>query len=541
MFRSKHIYLRRVFFVFLCFCLLNGICAIKILKIQNSSISDVADMQFSKTVVLGETRGYIYDRNLSPLVNCEKNSKYVVLVNPGNKSIIENVLSEDGGELNNGLCVSLDGENNFTEDDYIKKYYSIERYSDNDLCTHITGYINSDGVGVCGIEKAFDKILDDAKGKLSVSFEANGYGAALAGKGLDIQKDNYDSPAGVVLTIDKNIQEITEKAMLESDIECGAAVVINVNTFEIEAICSIPAYKQTDIAASLRNPDLPFVNRAFSAYPVGSVFKPFIAVSAFENGCSFSETYECNGYITVGGNTFRCYNRNIHGELDINMAIEKSCNCFFIETGLKTGAEKIIETAENFGFGKSITFCSTLQSSSGNLSNALSITSQAQLANLCFGQGDLLATPVQLAAAYAVLANGGEYKEPTLLKELVDDNGEVYAYYKSETAYRAAAQDVCDMINTCLYNNMLNGTGMNGAPVNTTSAGKTATAQTGKYDDNGNELLCTWFSGFFPYENPVYAVAVMNEKGSTASSDCAPVFKDIAEGITEYLNDQKVS
>ena len=85
---------------------------------------------------------------------------------------------------------------------------------------------------------------------------------------------------------------------------------------------------------------------------------------------------------------------------------------------------------------------------------------------------------------------------------------------------------------------MINGTGVNGSAYNTSSAGKTATAQTGQYDENGNEILCTWFAGFFPYEKPLYAVAVLNENGSTASSDCAPVFKSIAEGITVYLADK---
>ena len=79
---------------------------------------------------------------------------------------------------------------------------------------------------------------------------------------------------------------------------------------------------------------------------------------------------------------------------------------------------------------------------------------------------------------------------------------------------------------------MLNGTGSNGAPSEVTSAGKTATAQTGFYDENGNEKLCTWFAGFFPYENPRYTVVVFNENGSSASIDCAPVFKEIADEIS---------
>lgn len=523
---------KRVIYIFIIFCLIFGMTGIKILDIQRGAYSLVADVQFSKVQTIGETRGYIYDRNFNPLVNCNKKEKYVVLVNPANKLFLSDYL---GIELNDGVCLEIDSKGNLTETEFMKKYYKIERYSDEDLCVHITGYVNSDGTGICGIEKAFDKILSDAKGKLQIKYDKSGNDKALAGSGIVMENSGYDSPAGVVLTIDKNIQRITENSMKNSKIICGAAVIINVDTFEIEAVCSVPSYKQNDVAASLSDSNLPFVNRAFSAYPVGSVFKPVVAASALENGLDFYEIFDCKGYLKINGNIFRCFNTNAHGKTDLNAAIEKSCNCYFMNIGINTGAQKIISTAQDLGFGKKTDFCSTLQSSSGNLCNAQSITSDAQLANLCFGQGDLLATPVQLATAYAVLANGGYYKEPVLLKELVDENREVYAYYKPDKFNDVIKKETCDIINVCLHNNMLNGTGVNASPCNTTAAGKTATAQTGKFDEDGNEILCTWFVGFFPYEKPQYAVAIINENGSTASSDCAPVFKSIAEGITDYL------
>ena len=83
---------------------------------------------------------------------------------------------------------------------------------------------------------------------------------------------------------------------------------------------------------------------------------------------------------------------------------------------------------------------------------------------------------------------------------------------------------------------MLNGTGTAAASDFVTAAGKTATAQTGRYDDEGNELLCTWFCGFFPFENPQYTIVVFNEEGSTASVDCAPVFRYCIEEIFKLTN-----
>lgn len=535
--KLKTMTIRRAWALFLVVALMFSLCLAKILLIQNSPWVDEAVNQSEKTVLLSQTRGYIYDRNGLHLVNSEKKNSAVILVTPENKDLIQTLTGEKN--IKNGLCIITDSVQDVSVNEYTKSYYTVSRYSEKPLCSHIIGYINSDGIGVCGIEKAFDRILDDGGGELILKYNSSAQGTALAGSGIEIYDKNFDSPAGIVLTIDKNIQKITEEAMKNSEIICGAAVVINTSTFEIEAICSIPCYDPNNVAVSLSDEKLPFINRAFSAFPVGSVFKPVVAAAALENGMNVSHQTECKGYIETGGNIFRCYNFNVHGRVDINLAVEKSCNCFFIETGLDTGAENLIRTAENFGFGKENRFCSTLAGESGNLPFYKSITSDSQLANLCFGQGELLATPVQIAAAYAVFANGGIYKTPVLLKSLINDDGEAYAYYKNNVETAVIKKRTAEIINTCLYNNMLNGTGINGVPYNTTAAGKTATAQTGRYDENGHEILCTWFAGFFPFEEPLYAVVVMNEKGSTASEDCAPVFKKIAEGITEYLNGQK--
>ncbi|MBR3768107.1 MAG: penicillin-binding protein 2 [Clostridia bacterium] len=522
------------------FCISFSLCVLRLIYIQNSLLAQVADAQFTRSLVLGETRGYIYDRNMKPLVNIETEEKTVLLTNAKTNGIIKNKYNFNENEIKNGILISFAENINAEDGEYIRNFYNVNRYSDESLCRHIIGYLDSSGMGVCGIEKAFEKILDEASGKLKAFYGANASGFALAGEGIDIIDENYDSPAGLSLTIDKDIQRIVEKALNNSDITSGAAVIMDVNTFEILAITSVPYYDPLDVASSLNDENLPFLNRAFCAYPAGSVFKPFVAAAALENGWNISESFECKGYLQIGGNTFRCFNSNIHGKEDLNLAIEKSCNTFFIDLGLKTGVKKLIETVEKFGFGTKTQFCSTLIAEEGNLPEAGSVTSDSQLANLCFGQGELLVTPVQLAAAYSVLANGGTYKEPVLLKELIDDNKKVYGYYKSETEYEAVKKETCELICTALYNNMINGTGVNGASDIVTSAGKTATAQTGKYDSDNNEQLCTWFAGFFPFDEPKYSVVVFNEKGSTASVDCAPVFREIIEEITKLQGVQEV-
>lgn len=508
------------------FAILFFSCSVRIADIQNRSYSDVADMQFSRSLTLAKTRGYIYDRNMVPLVNTVKNNKTVYI-----KEVYPEIKAESNN-VGNGLIISSAADIATEDTEYLKNYYNVSRYSDEQLCTHIIGYVNSEGFGVSGIEKAFDRLLNEAAGTLKAKYGADASGKALAGKGIELVNENFDSPAGIITTIDSEIQYITEKALEKSDISEGAAVVMDVNSFEIIAIASVPEFDPANAGIYLDDDTKPFLNRALNAYPAGSVIKPFIAAAAIENGWDHTSSYYCNGYINIGSNTFRCFNSNSHKNEDLNSAIENSCNTFFVDIGLKTGADKITEALKSFGFGNGTEFCSALYSAKGNIPDASSVTSDSQLATLCFGQGEILVTPVQLAAAYCTLANGGTYKEPILMKELIDDNGSIYGYYKSEISYRAVKSKTCEIINTTLYNNMLNGTGEKGSSMSVTSGGKTATAQTGRFNDNGKEVLCTWFAGFFPYENPVYTVVILNENGSTASIDCAPVFKEIIEGIT---------
>ncbi len=520
---------RRIIILFTVFYFIFGILTVRVAVIQNSEIAEVADFQFTKGINIGKTRGYIYDRNLVPLVNTSIENFSAILINDETK----NLVTEQISDMMNGLILTVKTDN-LNESKYIKNFEKVGRYSDNGLCVHLVGYVNAENKGVSGIEKAFDKILNDASGELKLCYEADASGIALQGDGLSLIEESYNSSAGLSLTIDSEIQKIIEEVLDNSQIDCGSVVVMSVNDFEILACASKPEFSQNNVALSLENNELPFLNRALSAYPVGSVFKPIVVAAALENNIDINELYECKGVMTINSNSFGCYSKAAHGLCDLNSAIEKSCNTYFINVGLKTGKENLIKTAENLGFGKEITFCSTLSSDKGNLPDSESIKSDSQLATLCFGQGELLATPVQLTAAYCVFASNGIYKEPTILKELLDENMNSYGYYKSEICYKALTQETCEIINNCLYNNMLNGTGKKGAPENTTSAGKTATAQTGRYDDEGNEILCTWFSGFFPFENPEYVVTVFNENGSTASEDCAPVFKEIAEKIIIY-------
>lgn len=505
---------------------------IRILSIQQSGLSVAANQQCEKEIILSKSRGYIYDRDYEPLVNNSSlNFSSFIKSDYEPFGEAENCDEKYNAIVKNGIVYNISEKiiNNYSKN--IVNYNVVERYGENQLCEHIIGYVDSDGYGVCGVEKAFDRILDSNKGFLSLKYKVDGNGIIIRGSGPELNNCGYDSDGGIVLTIDRKIQAIAENAISNSVIEKGAVVILKAETAEILASVSVPGFDADSVEDYLNNADSPLINRVISSYPVGSVFKPVIAASALKSGYKLSENYKCNGYCNIGNNIFNCYNTTKHGVEYLNDAMSFSCNLYFINLGRQIGADSIIDTASEFGFGKSLELCSSIIDYGGNLPDAEEITSDSQLANLCFGQGDLLASPLQVAAAYCVFANGGYYNQPILMKELVDDQKKVYGYYKGNAPVRVIDKSISEVISICLYNNMLNGTGINGHSDYVTSAGKTATAQTGNKDINGKEKLCTWFAGFVPYENPQYVIVVMNENGSAASSDCAPVFKNIVDEL----------
>ncbi len=537
---KKHKYMKRTVALFCSVCILFAALLGRIAYLQNSSLRSVADTVGEKTIEIGESRGYIYDRNYVPLVNNSKLNFAVVVSGAETADIVRELLNENSTDgISDGFFIVTQTETPVRETKWSQNIEIIQRYSDNVMLPHIIGYLDYEGNGVCGIEKSFNKILDSHSGKLKISYTVDARQQAVAGDGVKIINENYDSPGGIVLTADSEIQQIAEAALADGGIETGCAIVLDVASSQILALVSLPEYDINNLSDALNDSNRPFLNRAFSAYPAGSVFKPIVAAAALENGIMTKSDFSCAGTMNINGQIFSCYNKTSHSQENLSDAVCNSCNTYFIELGLRTGKEKICDICKKFGFGTSIELTSELVSVAGNLPLSDEITSDAQLANMCFGQGELLVTPLQLAAAYCVFANHGVYTEPYILKELVNDAGEKYAYYKSEVQYQAVSDDVCTIINECLYKNMLDGISQDGNPSYTTAAGKTGTAQTGDFSNNGEERLCTWFAGFFPYENPQYVVVVFNENGSTGSKDCAPVFRQIADNITKLRGVQE--
>ncbi len=486
----------------------------------------------TRTKVVSRKRGTVYDRNLSPLVNDTQNT--VALVKPTAENIVligkikgKNYISQT---LAKGYfaAVPLGGKDKITDSESIKTMQVYERYG-GISALHIIGYTDSEGKGVCGIEKYFENELSQYNGTLSVSFSADAFGHMLLGEKAEIRDDNYYSDGGIMLTIDKSIQEITENALINGNIAKGCAIVLDIESGEILSSASMPLYDRSNLSAALENVDSPFINRALTAYPVGSVFKVVTAAAALRQGI-FNDSFLCEGHIAKSGNIFYCSKRTGHGEIDFNIALSHSCNPYFIDLSVKAGAEMLLETAKSLGLGKAVDLGNGYCCDSGILPDIKELNSEAAVGNFGFGQGRLTATPLQIAALYSTIARGGVYIEASLYKGTVDSELNV-TKKNSSLPQRVLNENVCKTISDALAFTTVDGTGKEANSEYFSSCAKTATAQSGQYDENGNEIKYCWFVGYFPKDNPKYTVLVLKENGSSGGIDGAPVYREICENI----------
>lgn len=529
---------RRIISVFFLFALFMGLLSVQILLISTGETTAAARNSNTKTVVLAESRGIIYDCNGLPLTDTETERRAVVPPTDNVLHSLQSILSPEQfktaqSSLQKGQLAVFSVNDDATDNEDIPVFSVRKRYADNQTAAHVIGYLNDDH-GVSGIEKSYDEFLAQADGKLKVSFSVDAKGRILEGEKPFVSFDEYDVKQGVRLTLDKKIQEIAEKAMDESTIEKGAAVVLEIKSGKIRAMVSRPVFSPNDLSESLKSDGSPFINRALTDYAVGSVFKPVVASAALDNNVSDKIAYTCTGEIQQGNTLFHCHERKGHGTLTMERAIEVSCNPYFINLSTHLNPSWVLETSSLLGLGKKNQLASSIEDSSGVLPDEQELSSSsASFANFSFGQGNFSATPLQMAAVYSAIADNGIYRKPTLIEGTVQSDGVFIQSKEPKNTVTAMEPSTSKTIRRFLEKTVSDGSGHRAKPDKTTAAGKTATAQSGWYE-NGVEILHTWFAGYFPADNPKYAVVVMNEYGSSGAVDCAPVFKKIADEILKY-------
>ena len=234
----------------------------------------------------------------------------------------------------------------------------------------------------------------------------------------------------------------------------------------------------------------------------------------------------------VSGQSFRCGNGNAHGMVDMTAALAQSCNLYFIQLARKMQPQPTLDLLRLFGFGEGTRLAPGIYGADGNVPAQDELALPGELANFSFGQGRLLGTPLQIAAATACLANGGVYNSPTLVTATLDEFGVAEPYVQDRETREVVPPEIAAQVRLMMIEAVETGTARGARPETGGAGGKTATAQSGRYAVDGTEILQTGFTGFFPAEEPRYAVTVFRQNGSSGSGDCAPVFKRIADGMT---------
>lgn len=504
-------------------------CVLRVAVITTGNYSDIQTNQIRYKIDVCKLRGTIYDRNMIPITNAKR--KTVAAVMPTPEAIMAITAQLDGEKrqivlekLKNNMPTVCEIEDDITSDG-IATTTIYEHTSDSLPACHIVGYTDSTGHGVTGLELAYDQLLYSDE-TVTAIFNSNGKGNMLLG--IDPYFENNLSVVGngVVLTLDINMQIITEKAAQR--LNSGCAIVAEVDTGKIRALASVPTFDINNISQSLTNQNSPMINRALLSYNVGSVFKPCVAAAAIESG-KWQHKFNCEGKLKIIDRDFRCHKLSGHGEVDLCNALAQSCNCFFYDIALKVGSEKIYKIANSLSVCSKIYIADGLFATQGTLPDVNSLKNDSTLANLSIGQGNLTASPITMLNLYLAIAGDGSYRLPTIVEKVIN-NGTVKEYEQPNRT-RVMKESTAAQLREYLQTVITEGTGVEAKPTYCIAAGKTATAQTGRYYENGEEITNSWFCGFFPADNPKYVVVVMSDSRSSVST--ASVFAQIADEIYE--------
>ena len=448
---------------------------------------------------------------------------------------------------------------------------AVRRYPQGALAAHVVGYAGEvsqseldsenspyqygDIVGKAGAEKSFETVLQGDRGRQLIEVDA-------AGRPRRVILDS-DPVAGrdVVLTIDSDVQAVTERALAQAledahkdkfpKAKAGAAVAIDVKTGEIIAMASLPTYDPELFLGGIseknwqsltsKESEFPLSNRAIMAqYPAASTFKAMTGLAGLEAGFTTPETtYNCEGKWVGMGEQWKkyCWDHGGHGAETFMEGIKDSCDTVFYEIGYrfyKDKGEKLQKFARRYGFGAK-SGIDLPGEVSGRIPDAAWKAKYNEdypefqkwlpgdTVNLAIGQGDLLVTPLQLLDSYAGIANGGKVMKPHVMKQVLDAQGTPVLTAQPEVVYdtKTSSRNLSSM-KTALVSVTEEGTGkgaFEGFPV--TVAGKTGTAQVAGKDD------MALFVGFAPAEKPRYAVVVIVEEGGHGGSVAGPAARQI--------------
>jgi penicillin-binding protein 2 len=409
---------------------------------------------------------------------------------------------------------------------------------------------SGDIIGKFGIEKFLDSHLRGMSGAEQV--EVNVAGKAIRSLG----RIPATLGGNVVLTIDSVLQEAAWSAMGD---RAGAVAVLDPRSGAVLALVSSPSFDPNlfnggisydDWETLSNDPRHPMENRSISGqYPPGSTYKAVIAAAALEEGLITPETtFYCNGTFELGDRVFRCWQAKGHGNVNLHRAIVESCDVYFYNLGKLLGVDRIAAYARAFGLGAPLGIDlprekgGLIPTKQWKLSRFRESWQMGETISLAIGQGFNLVTPLQLANAYAALANGGTLYRPRLVKQLESSDGHVVKVYPPEKqGVLPVRPENIQIINQALWGvvNEKGGTGYVLKRKEQDVCGKTGTAQVIGLPQDAKARKAKRVSAdfrdhalfvcFAPYGNPEIVVAVILENAGHGGATAAPVARKIID------------
>ncbi len=405
-------------------------------------------------------------------------------------------------------------------------------YPNDKLLGQVLGFVGNDGAGLEGLEARYNDVLE--ADKKQVSLEKDARGRPLIKNGLTFNE--APDGADVQLTIDRELQYILEQelaaAVTEYQADNAVGVVLDAQTSEILAMANAPSFDPNH--PNLVAPEHHRNRSVTDAFEPGSTMKTFLIAGALTRNLLDANTkWDCeDGEFHIGKRVI--HEADAHHRfkfLTTTEILAYSSNIGATKIGMKMGDEALRETLERFGFGER-----TGVDLPGEAKGALLPLPWREhlLSNISFGHG-IAATPLQIANAYASIANGGWLKQPYIVKSVLDHENGAVRETQPRTLKRVLMSDVAAKLRLMLAGTTIKeGTGFNARVIGFPVAGKTGTAQ--KVNPNGRGYLpktyISSFAGFLPANDPKFViyVAVDNpRKDFYGSQVAAPIFAHVAQ------------
>ncbi|MFP6663677.1 MAG: penicillin-binding protein [Deltaproteobacteria bacterium] len=409
-------------------------------------------------------------------------------------------------------------------------------YPHGQLAAHVIGTANSELQGLEGIELRYDRWMRAPE--LVWTVERDGKSRTRFVRGtVPEARDPAEAPAASLeLTIDPYIQAIVERELAlgveEFDADAGTVVVLDPWTGAIVAMANYPTYDPNH--AGLAEADQRRNRAVTDIFEPGSTFKAFLAAAAVDSGTiGLDETVDCEeGRYRIGRRTI--HDTHKYSLLTLPEVIQYSSNIGTSKIAEMLGRDAFAHYLHGFGFGRRTSV--DLPGEVSGIMNAVSRWGPIELATTSFGQG-IAVTPIQLAAAFAAIANGGILHRPHVLASATAENGKQLYKWQAETAQssRAIRPRTAELVTAMLESvvDAEGGTGRNARIAGVRVAGKTGTAQKARTDGRGysRERVAS-FVGFAPADDPalVTLVVIDNPKKATyGGTVAAPIFQKVME------------